>query len=87
MDKDVIAKEIKNLDTKMSVPQDHIPVKKLKNNIHEKQTYRHYRLIDLSKLLERCLCDQIYQIIDNTLSRHQMGNRKVQLSTFIDCDV
>ena len=49
MDKGVIAKEIKNLDTKMSVPQDHIPVKKLKNNRHEKQTYRHYRLIDLSK--------------------------------------
>ena len=30
MDKDIIAKEIKNLDTTMSVPQDHIPVKKLK---------------------------------------------------------
>ena len=32
VDKDVIAKEIKNLDTKKAAPQDDIPVKMLKLN-------------------------------------------------------
>ena len=32
VDKDVIPKEIKNLDTKKAVPQDDIPVKMLKLN-------------------------------------------------------
>ena len=114
-DKDVIAKEIKNLDTKKAVPQDDIPVKILKlnndifsqylsqifnesieatnfpnelkyaditpvykkSNRHEKENYRPVSIISvISKILERCLYDQIYKNIDNTLSRHQMGYRK-----------
>ena len=30
----------------------------------------------ISKILERCLYDQIYKNINNTLSRHQAGYRK-----------
>ena len=99
-DKDVIAKEIKNLDTKKAVPQDDIPVKILKlnndifsqylsqifnesieatnfpnelkyaditpvykkSNRHEKENYRPVSIISvISKILERCLYDQIYK--------------------------
>ena len=48
-----------------------------KNNRHEKENYRPVRIISvISKILERCLSDQIYENIDNTSSRHQMGYRK-----------
>ena len=115
VDKDVIAKEIKNLNTKKAAPQDDIPVKILKlnndifsqylsqifnesieaanfpneskdtditpvykkNNRHEKENYRPVSIISvIAKILERCLHDQIYKNIKNTLSRHQMGYRK-----------
>ena len=115
VNKDVIAKEIKNLDTKKAVPQDDIPVKILKlnndifsqylsqifnesieatnfpnelkyaditlvykkSNRNEKENYRPVTIIFvISKILERCLYDQIYKNIDNTLPRHQMGYRK-----------
>ena len=108
VDKDVIAKEIMNLDAKKAVPQDDIPVKILKlnndifpqyqrcsqmfnqsiealnfpnklkyaditpvykkNNRHEKENYRPVSIISvISKILERCLYDQLYKNIDNTL--------------------
>ena len=55
---------------------DITPVYK-KNNRHEKENYRPVSIISvISKILERCLYDQIYKNIDNTLSRHQMGYRK-----------
>ena len=115
VDRDVIAKEIKNLDIKNAASQDDIPVKilKLNNDIfsqylsqifnesneaanflnelkyaditpvykkiirHEKENYRPVSIISvISKILERCLYDQIYKNIDNKLSRHQMGYRK-----------
>ena len=48
-----------------------------KNNRHEKENYRPVSIISvISKILERCLYDQIYKSIDNTLSRHQMAYRK-----------
>ena len=48
-----------------------------KNNRHEKENYRPVSIISvISKILERCLYDQIYKHIDNRLSRHQMGYRK-----------
>ena len=48
-----------------------------KNNIHEKENYSLVSVISvISKILERCLYDQIYKNISNTLSRHQMGYRK-----------
>ena len=44
---------------------------------HEKENYRPVRIISLiSKILERCLYDQIYKNIDNTVSRHHMGYQK-----------
>ena len=49
----------------------------IKNNRHEKENYRPVSIISvISKILERCLYDQIYKHIDNRLSRHQMGYRK-----------
>ena len=55
---------------------DVTPVYK-KNNRHEKEDYRPVSIISvISKILERCLYDQIYKNIDKTLSRHQMGYRK-----------
>ena len=55
---------------------DVTPVYK-KNNRHEKENYRPVSIISvISKIFERCLYDQIYKKIDNTLSRHQMGYRK-----------
>ena len=48
-----------------------------KNNRHEKENYKLFSIISvISKILERCLYDQIYKNIDNTLSRHQMSYRK-----------
>ena len=48
-----------------------------KNNRHEKENYKPFSIISvISKILERCLYDQIYKNISNTLSRHQMGYRK-----------
>ena len=48
-----------------------------KNNRHEKENYKPVSIIPvISKILERCLYDQIRKNIDNTLSRHQMGYRK-----------
>ena len=115
VEKDVIAKEIKNLNTEKAPPQDDIPVKILKlnndilsqylsqifherieaanfpselkyvditpvyekNNGHKKEDDKPVSIISvISKILERCLYDQIYKNIDNTLSRHQMGYRK-----------
>ena len=115
VDKDVIAKEIKNLNTKKAAPQDDIAVNILKpnndilsqylsqivnqsieeanfpneskdaditpvykkDNRHEKENYRPVSIISvIPKILERCLYDQIYKNINNTLSRHQMGYRK-----------
>ena len=111
----MLAKKIKNLNTKNAAPQDDIPVKilKLNNDIfsqylsqifnesvevdnfpnelnyvdinpvykenkrHDKENYRAVSIISvISKILERCLYDQIYKNIDNTLSRHQIGYRK-----------
>ena len=49
----------------------------IKNDRHEKENYRPVSIISvISKILERCLYDQIYKSIYNTLSRHQMGYRK-----------
>ena len=99
VDKDVIEKENKNLNTKKAVPQDDITVKMLKlNNIfsqylsqifnesievknevkNEKENYRPVSIISvISKILKRCLYDQIYKNIDHTLSRHhQMGYKR-----------
>ena len=115
VDRDVIAKEIKNLNTKKAARQDDIAVKllKLNNDIfsqnlsqifnesieaaifpnelkyadtisvykkhdrHKKENYRPVSTISvISKTLERCLYDQIYKNINNTLSRHQMGYQK-----------
>ena len=48
-----------------------------KNNRHEKQNNRPVSFISvISKTLERCLYDQIYRNIDNTLSRYEIGYRK-----------
>ena len=49
-----------------------------KNNRHEKENYRPVSIISvISKILKRCLYDQIYKNIDNTLSRHhQMGYKR-----------
>ena len=48
-----------------------------KNNRHEKENYRPVSLISfISKILERFLSDQMYENIDNTLPRHQIGYRK-----------
>ena len=48
-----------------------------KINRHEKENYRPVSIKSIiSKILERCLYDQIYKNIDNTLSKHQMGYRK-----------
>ena len=45
--------------------------------IQKKQNYRPVSIISvISKILERCLYDQIYKNNGNTLSRHQMGCRK-----------
>ena len=55
---------------------DITPVYK-KNNRHEKKNYRPVSIKSvISKILERCLYDQIYQSIENTLSRHRMGYTK-----------
>ena len=55
---------------------DITPVYK-KNNRHKKENNRPVCIISvISEILERCLYDQIYINIDNTLSRHQMGYRK-----------
>ena len=55
---------------------DITPVYK-KNNRHEKQNNRPVSIIFVVfKIIERCLYDQIYKNIGNTLSRHQMGYRK-----------
>ena len=55
---------------------DITPVYK-KNNRHEKENYRPVSIISvIFKILERCLYDQIYKNIGDTLSRHQMGYRK-----------
>ena len=49
----------------------------IKSNRHEKENYRPVSIISvISKILELCLYDQIYQNIDNTLSRHQIAYRK-----------
>ena len=48
-----------------------------KSNRHEKENYRPVSIISyMSKILERCLYDQIYKNIGKTLSRHQMGYQK-----------
>ena len=48
-----------------------------KNNRHKKENYSPVSIISvISKILERCLYDQIYKNIDNILSRHQTGYRK-----------
>ena len=55
---------------------DITPVYK-KNNRHEKENNRPVSIISVVfKIIERCLYDQIYKNIGNTLSRHQMGYRK-----------
>ena len=55
---------------------DITPVYK-KINRHEKENYRTVSIISvISKIIERCLCDQTYKNIDNILSRHQMSYRK-----------
>ena len=55
---------------------DITPVYK-KNNRHEKENYRPVSIKSvISKILERCLYGQIYQSIENTLSRHRMGYTK-----------
>ena len=124
MDKNVIAKEIKNLYTKKAIPQGDFPAKILKLNIiyilnictrfltkvlkrpifqtnqnmeispqfiknrREKENYRPVSIITVtSNILGRCLCDQIYLNIDNTLSRNHGLLKGIQFSTFIDCDV
>ena len=49
----------------------------IKKNRHKKENYRPVSIIfAISKILERCLCDQIYKNIDNRLSGHQMGYQK-----------
>ena len=49
----------------------------IKNNRHEKENYRPVSIISvISKILERCLYDQIYKNIGNELTRYQMGYRK-----------
>ena len=55
-----------------------IPPQFIKNMIDiKKENYRPVSTISvISKTLERCLYDQIYKNIDNTLSRHQMGYQK-----------
>ena len=48
-----------------------------KKNRHEKENNRPVSIISvISKILERCLYDQIYKNIDNTFSINQMGYRK-----------
>ena len=55
---------------------DITPVYK-ENNRHEKENYRAVSIISvISKILERCLYDQIYKNIGNALTRHQMRYRK-----------
>ena len=56
--------------------EDITPVYK-KNNRDEKVNYRTVSIIYvISKILERCLYDQMYEKINNTLFRHQMDYRK-----------
>ena len=48
-----------------------------KITIDTKKNYRPVSITSaISKILERCLYDQIYENIDYRLSRHQMGHRK-----------
>ena len=58
-----------------------MPAQFIKNNRHKKENYRPVSIISaISKILERCLYDQIYKNIDYRLSRHQIGHRKGHIS-------